>query len=700
MSQARTATATFAAASTATTCNIPRGTATTPTVASSHPKILFSNAATLTCLQQLLSNNVASATRFKSMVDNEISVQATHTWNNPMTYGFRYWNSAMMYRITGATTYSDFAIARVDAMVASEEARIAAISAQNVATAAFPIVASDSYLGVGDMIAEVALVYDWCYDRLTPTQRTRWINYMNQTVFNVWNPSTAKWNNVDVAFRTSGWAINDPYNNYYYSFLQATMLTGLATFGENASAQGWITQFRTTKFQNQLLPVFNANLVGGGSQEGTGYGVSMMKLFELYDWWERSTGERIASLTPHTEASLPWMLNEIAPTLDHLAAAGDQARDSSVTLYDYHREYLLKLISLFPTSRVASVAKVVMDNSLLPRMAGGYEFYVDYLYQPPVTPAATVTDLQPTYWGSGTGQLVMRSAWGDKTAAFAQFSCGPLTQGHAHQDQGAFQIYRKEWLAPTTNIYTHGGIETGEAANNLVRFEDASGNVIHQVKYTNNKCATNALADNDNYTYISADVKPIYNGSANVTKSEREFLFIKPGVFVVFDRVASPSGIKRVWTMNLPDGTTAKTTISGDQLSYVGASARMDVYRVAPTGLAYTANTPVLSTGGDFLFNTATKRVDVVSNTGTQTNFLHVISTSPSTAASSITSVAASNAAGQTGVLIRLTDGRTVTVRFNNSTTGGTLDIADAQGTLVVTGALPTTVTAPVLLRN
>ena len=96
-------------------------------------------------------------------------------------------------------------------------------------------VAGDSYLEVGPMVGSVALVYDWTYSLLTPTQRTRWITYANQAVWNVWNYQQAKWGNTTYAW--SGWSIDNPSNNYYYSFLKATMLLGLASQGDNSQAQ-------------------------------------------------------------------------------------------------------------------------------------------------------------------------------------------------------------------------------------------------------------------------------------------------------------------------------------------------------------------------------------------------------------------------------------------------------------------------------
>jgi hypothetical protein len=645
---------------------------TTPHFAEAHPKILLNDAPTLARLKQDMANKTPQALRLKAFVDNEMAQPGTN-------YGFAAWFAALMYKVTGDTVYADFAISRIDKNVAAEEALIASGERAGVAY--------DSYLYVGDGIGDVALVYDWCFERVTPTQRSRWIAYMNQAVANVWNPEGATWGGK--SFPWSGWSVNNPSNNYYYSFLRATMLLGLATRGENAQAQQWIDQFRTTKIANELVPTFQRDLSGGGSREGTSYGDAMKTLFMLYDWWGRSTGERIADLTPHALASEAWMLHNITPTLDHLAVVGDHARESSGYFFDYNREYLLALMSLYPQERMSAMAKAVLDDSSLPKMAYNFEAFADYIYQPPTAPAAKVADLSSAYWGAGTGQLLMRSRWGDKTAAFSQFSCGPYTESHAHQDQGAFQIFRGEWLAPTGNMYSHSGIQQGVDFNNLVRFVQAGQNIFQDG--ADPACKLAALADNDDFTYASAQVTPAYASKPAVSKVEREYLFIKPGTFVVFDRVAASAGVQRVWTLNL----ASAPVLDGDHLSFTGSEAnKLDVYRVAPTGLSYLVLAPTLD-GGDWLLNTAAKRVDVVDTTGTQSLFLHVLGTN-----GSVSAVTRSDATGQTGVQINLADGRKALVRFANAAPGGTLELRQADGTVLRSGALPTTVVAPPLFRN
>jgi hypothetical protein len=636
-----------------------------------HPKVLLNSQATLSTLKQSLADNTAPAQRFQAFVDSELAAPGTN-------YAFQYWFAALMYKVTGQPRYADFAVTKIDAFVASEEALIAAGNR--------PAVSSDSYLDVGPLVGDVALVYDWCNASLTPAQRTRWVAYMNQAVSNVWNPATASWGGK--SFPWSGWSVDNPSNNYYYSFLRATMLVGLATQGESDQSKVWMDTFRKAKIDAQLMPTFNRDLEGGGSREGTGYGTAMKNLFQLYDWWERSTGERLADLTPHTLASEAWLLHAIVPTQDYLAAIGDQARESSVALFDYHREYLLSLMSLYPQERLSSVAKAVLLSSSVPKMQYGFEAFADYLYQPSASmPTAQVTDMSSAYWGSGTGQLFMRSAWGDKAAAYSTLTCGPYTESHAHRDQGAFQIYRGEWLAPTSNIYTHSGIQQGEEFNNLVRIVQG-GNTVAQ-KFGAPQCKLAALANTDLFTYASTQITPIYGGQAAVSKVEREYVFIKPSTFVVFDRVASAAGTQRIWTLNL----MGNTLVDGDRLTITAPkSNKLDVYRVAPTGLTYQVSSPALP--GDSWLQQP-KRVEVTDTAGAQTQFLHVLGTN-----GSVSSVVRSDATGQTGVQINLADGRQAVVRFANASTGGTLEIRAADSTVLTSGGLPTTVVAPPLFRN
>ena len=154
-------------------------------------------------------------------------------------YAYSAADSVIMYAITGQAQYINDAISRVEQQVTAAEAAIA--------SGGVPEIAGDSYLEVGPDIEQLALAYDYGYDRLSDFQRQRWENYAQQAIFNVWNSNQANWGGVTHTW--SGWATNDPGDNYHYSFLKATMLWALATkssewfnFSKHKnSARLWIT---------------------------------------------------------------------------------------------------------------------------------------------------------------------------------------------------------------------------------------------------------------------------------------------------------------------------------------------------------------------------------------------------------------------------------------------------------------------------
>ncbi len=635
------------------------------------PRILISDPATLTRLRNLLDNHAESAMRFKAMVDNQIAGEVNY-------YGFEPWYAALMGQITGNAAYCQYAVAETDAFVLSEERMIRRNQR--------PTVAYDSYLEVGPKIGNVALVYDWCRSSISETRRQHWKTYGNRAVWNVWHHTEAKWGNT--AYPWSGWSVDNPVNNYYYSFLEATMLLGLATYDENTQAPAWLNKFRTAKLQRQLFPTFNRDLKGGGSREGTGYGTAMKNLWRLYDWWEHSTGERIAEKTPHTKASLAHMMHSIAPTLDQLTPTGDHARDSTAALFDYHRDYLQVLMRLFPNDGLAGVAKTLLAESTVPTMQNSFMFYSDYLYDHEGITELPLSSLATAYWGRGTGQFPMRSSW-DKNAVYANFICGPYTESHAHPDQGSFTLFKGSWLAYDANIDSHSGLQQVETAHNLVRIED-NGQVIHQ-RYEETgagSCKMRALAHKANYDYASSQITPVYGNQPQVGKVEREFIFIKPQTFIIFDRArAVGPNTRKIWTFN----SAELPAVNGNSFSVTRAADRLDVLRLAPAGLT----TQVLSwptLDEDILSG---YRVDVADTTAGESYFLHVLDVNQS-----LQSAVRADASNQTGAVLTFKDGRKVTVQFNQTTPGGTLEIRDAQDNVLESGALPSTVTAPPLFAN
>jgi hypothetical protein len=550
--------------------------------------------------------------------------------------------------LTGDPKYCAKAISVVDANVTAEE--------QKIAAGTQPTVAGNSYLEVGTVIGDLALTYDWCFDAVTASQKTRWLAYANATVWNVWNPTQAKWGSVSRPW--TGWSTNNPSDNYYYSFMRATMLLGLAAQGENTQATAWITQFRDTKFIGQLVPTFDAQLRGGGSREGTAYGVSHRTLFHLYDLWQATTGEKLQAKTKHARQSLRSGMHQVVPTLDRIAPTGDQPRDHTAAFFDYQRNYLQELIYLYPNDPMSGRAKTLLAGSNVPVMARPELLVYDFLYDNDVA-ARPLSEMAQDYYASGIGQLYSRSGW-DTAATWINLTGGAYTESHAHQDQGALMIFKGGWLSGDGVMESSNGIIQDTTSHSLVRIRSGSGDVKQNVNTTSSMVA---LHQGDGWIHAAVDTTAAYGGNAAVQKVQREIVFLKPNTIVVYDRVATPAGTSQVWQLASP----TQPTISGATATIAGAHS-LKVQRLVPA----TASTMATSLAGTSVYTGGYRLDETVA--GGDVRYLHVLSLDGSTASATVS--------GDSTVTVNLAGGGSATVAFDRANVGATLTYGGATTTL------------------
>ena len=602
---------------------------TQPTYPTAHPRIYLG--AHRARLEATLAAGTSAATKFRAKVDQWVG--------GASLWGFRAWNAALLGQLTGDAKYCTKAVGAVEQQVTAAESKIAA--GQN------PDVALDSYLEIGELVGDLALVYDWCFPQVTSSQRARWIAYANQAVWNVWNHTQAKWGSRSAPW--TGWSVNNPSNNYYYSFLRATMLLGLATKGENPQADTWIEKFREHKILGQLVPTFESDLVGGASREGTGYGVAMRRLFELYDWWKATTGESLATKTGHTRASLFAFIHQTVPTLDKVAPTGDHARDSTATFFDYHRDYAQQLVMLFPSTNVARRAKALLDGSNVPAMTSSFMLVYDFLADDPDLTPMPMSGLNWAYHAKGIGEIYARSSW-DKDATWVNLIAGPYTESHAHQDQGSIMIYKGGWLAHDANVHSKSGLNQATTAHGLVRI-DQNGAPIKQVASTTSTVL--ALHQGPSYLHVAADLTPAYKAHPAVQKVQRELIYVLPDVVIVYDRVASAAGTTQTWQLQAPTAPS----ISGARATISNAGHTLAVHRIVGGTLrSHDQRADADLTGG--------YRLDE-SVAGGDNRYLHVLGVDGA--------VASASANGSDGVTITLANGQTISATFARNGIGATL---------------------------
>ncbi|MBN8480941.1 MAG: heparinase II/III family protein [Xanthomonadales bacterium] len=462
----------------------------------------------------------AAYKRFKDWVDQAVS-------GSP-GYEFSPVDAVAMARIANLGRYCDTAVGMVQKQVDEARARIA--QGQR------PAVAGDSYLEVGPMIGALAQTFATCADRLGDDQRAQWSAYAEQAIGNVWNPKSARWG--ETAAEWTGWSIENPGNNYYYSFVEATMSWALAS-----GSPRWLEFLRKEKLPP--LKAYYAELPGGGSLEGTGYGAAHMRLFSLYRLWKDSTGEDLGNASPHLSDSIRFWVHATMPTLDRFAPIGDQSRVSQPELYDYHRRLVLEARSVSNDDAARALASWWLGAISIKQMTHGFNYRYDLL------PAGEVREppAERAYHARGVGRLFARTGW-DRDAMWFGFGAGPYLESHAHQDQGAFTLFARDWLAVTENIWSHSGIQQGTDVHNVVRFE-RDGNIIRQREGTVSKLAIARLDATTGEVEATADLTPAYAQGGGVESWKRTVRF-RGRELRVEDRYATAPGTRAVFQVNVP----------------------------------------------------------------------------------------------------------------------------------------------------
>lgn len=440
-------------------------------------------------------------------------------------YGFTATDAVYAYRVSGEAAYAILAIEAVEEQVTEAEAAIALGQA--------PPVAGDQYLESGPFIRDVALVADWCDALLTPAQRQRWAAYAEQTVWNLWHHEDAVWGGAPHPW--PGWGTDDPGNNYYGSFLEATMYWGLAS-----DSATWLGLLENEKLP-PLVAYFEA-LAGGGSREGTGYGVAMMRVFELYRLWRDSTGVDLAAASPHLTDSIDYWIHATVPTRDRYAPIGDLARESYPWLYDYHRRLVLEARAMTSSPAARARAAWWLDRISIDEMTSGFNLRHDLLpasgeQQPP-------TDL--LHHATGAGHLFARTDWSEQ-AVWASVVAGTFDQSHAHQDQGAFNLFHGDFLAVTENVLSHSGIVQETEHHNLVRFE-RGGATVPQRRGTTSTMSVARIGES---VRIDADLTPAYLPGDGVQGWTRRLWLDATGLLVL-DQVEIDGDVEAVFQINVP----------------------------------------------------------------------------------------------------------------------------------------------------
>ena len=455
---------------------------------------------------------------------------------------------ALVFQVTGDTAYADMAIAA------------ALESAPGVA---------DGSIVPGDL----ALVYDWCHSRLTAAQQATL-----RAAFNDWAAQHAAADDVP------GWG------NYWPRFGEEYVLMGLATFGEDASALGWMNEYRYRRFRDYDQPALDRIAAGGGWPEGTVYdSIANLSRIEAAEAWRSATGEDLFESTKWFKDRLGFLLLNNQPGLlaDDFGylyhpynSTGDAERFRGA-MVGYERLMGLLLTQRFSGLPLARQLQAYLAASSSDEDASHFPDREFLFFDPEVD---TDPPTRLTHYAAGTGTLFARSGWprgavdDDPRATYLTFQCGDHFSYHQHFDQNAFTLFKGGDLVVDSGVYSGDGQSHHDinyyvrtiAHNTLVVYnpdEDfsaarpgASSNDGGQRTYApasrapssveewdadslqHDTCDMLNFEDTTSYTYAHGDATKAYNNpaynqatdgqlpgnQAKVSRFQREMTYLRP----------------------------------------------------------------------------------------------------------------------------------------------------------------------------
>ena len=405
---------------------------------------------------------------------------------------------------------------------------------------------------------------DWVWNDLDPAERTELGLSILRHVDEVLNkPGVIR---RSTGTRTSG----------YYGARNMSLFTGLVLYKEGVDdeaaleylLEGWGNYERVMAFRAQ-----QAGDDGGAASATLGYSFAHYPLAEwnLVYAVRSAAGVDLADETDYL-AMMPnyVMWNYIPPGLEF--GYGDNAHTTNRFQTSWIHAHMPNIRNLYARTRpqwaqlAASVDEMISGNAdFLAR--GGYIPYPllqTELEEAPEALALEEFNLPMARHFEAMGQVFMRSGTGiDDT--YALFACGGQSSGHRHYDATHFTLYKQGFLAldSGTRQGNTDGLQNYYAqtiAHNCILIKMPgekpstywNGEVYDQAGGQNKTLGSEVIAFETGpyYSYVAGDATPVYS-SEKCELIVRQFIFLPPDHFVVFDRVVSTQAdYAKTWLMH------------------------------------------------------------------------------------------------------------------------------------------------------
>jgi hypothetical protein len=423
----------------------------------------------------------------------------------------------------------------------------------------------------GHDLARCAIVYDLCYQYWSEDQRADFHEYMNRT--------------VDANVRSE----THVFHNGWYGYKHWGIgLACYATYYENERAES-ILQALEQDWLTRAAPALE--LAGGGGGWAEGYYIH----YWLYEWLFFCEAARHCEGVDYYAAAPKFFNNR--------AIAGMFETYPGIKIYNSRRSVPMGdgggrtfggdrdktlsarriLVNYFYDDQNHQVVHTF--NETTPRSSVGVYAYKDFLWRDTSIAKGDINGFKLSHISPGPGYVYARSSW-DEDATYFFFKCGDRFTAHQHLDVGHFLIYKYEELAGDGGHYDSFGsshdvnYHLRSIAHNTILVHDPSetwpniragtvtgndGGQSHSWPHHNGAVTDPqqwlkgrtlydiadilAFEDKGEYLYVAGDCTRTYSPD-KLAYFTRQIVFLRPGIFVIFDRVCSTNPqFQKTWLL-------------------------------------------------------------------------------------------------------------------------------------------------------
>ena len=416
--------------------------------------------------------------------------------------------------------------------------------------------------------------YDWIYNSLTPQERREIIvpllKYINSL-------QSAKFHRC-----TGG------YNNGNYGVRSLPWYAGLVTYGDGIDDK-LVKKFLSQGYALNKQMMDYRDLVSSGSgllsaaTAGYSFGDYPYASFMFLHSFKSATGEDISSSWNHMRDYPNWFDWASIPGEKYLLqyGIGDTLHNNNRMWTGYMYTHMAQSIHFYKEEypEIANNAYSLIQN--LPkrdkRFSKQYPFlpFILFNFSPDLkVDSKTRINSKNAKLFDSFGLVIMRSGT-SKNDTYCLFRAGSKYGNHQHYDENHFTIYKKDFLAldsgSRTKTMHHCYYVPQSVAHNTVLIHqekeamppfwrpwgssaekfDNKVYYSHGGQYQKTGAKRLAFEANKFYTYVANDATKTYRPTKCV-EAVRQFVFIYPDYFIVYDRVKSVKAKQRKeWLLHI-----------------------------------------------------------------------------------------------------------------------------------------------------